>query len=1397
MSIIPGEEVGACFVSVGVDTSGLKSGMAAAKSEAMSGADSISAGLRSSLAQGDYKGVGQKLGADLVQGMGSQFGLLGNMAGGLATAIGPVGVAALAAGAGIAVLGKGIASAVSTAADFQQSMANVASVAGGGAEALQQLSDAAREAGAGTVFSASQAAEAEYFLASAGMSTNEIIASLNDTLLLAGAGGLELGRSAEIVTGTLAQFQMGVEETGRVTNVMAAAAAGSNTTISQLGEGMKNAGSFANAAGVSFEATSAALMVFADSNIKGAEGGTALKSIIANLLTITPAGEEALAEMGLTATDVSLETHTLDEVLTLLNEHQMTAAQSSALFGKEMAGAGTVLVGGADKLVEYTDAITGTSKAQEMYATQNATFQSSMKMLGSAIEEAKISLGGVFLPVLTDVASGLAGGVVAITGFGQSLYGIGQGVNSALEPLGGLVGVIEKITLLGPALDVAGSATGFVGDLASDLSSIATGDINIGGEYFGSTEDLKAARDAGKLTGDEYINGIREVVRAKSDVSGIDTSRMMSNIQGFAESGLLDEEQYTSALKNIAEIYEEVGDAAYEMANPITEAFEDGTISAEDYITVLEDMADVTSDLGEGAEDVLEPLTKAFEDGSITVDEYKSALDTLSQATSALGADFDSIAGPIQDAFEDGKLSVEQYQDALSTVTQAHEQLGAATQSVLSPLSEMFASGEISADEYISSLDAVLAGVDSWGPEFNRRMADLNANAGNMSAEEYMDAFNGIISDLNIDIEKSLEDVDAEGVGGKAGKSFGDEFLKGFKDAKISEELAGFIASGFSDAAAVAAYNSQNSYKFSRSGTVDLGDLGEGGFTKKSSGTWEFYVNGQPIVSGDSTTDLLATLARDAPAIRTLIDPREMEAAIAGAKGDYILEYRIRAEIIADLELQEILNAQEAEWLAAEEAFQEMMDGLSEAYHDAFDDAMGEGVIIDWATAWGDAGEMAADAFSDNLISGVEARDIIGALEDLKILDPKSFEEMGGEDALAWWQGLSDLLEERADMLAIDINANTSEIDNEITDAVNAGEPYLASVKAVVSDLATPEISAFREARLWADWGGSDAKRGLGEYSDDLMSLYHEIENATEYQSDLNDAFEMMIDPLRYTNEELAEARNILLQYTDATEDQIDATMRYYASIGDAATVTKELKNEVTEAGGLPDWFSGFALWQEANTDMFDKSYIGETEGWAGPGMGAKEGYEAENYFQYDVEVGLTVDPSDANAELDVLESDIAVEKIAPIDADISPAMSELGRLEAEIMEPVTKPVYLEVISSSQGIIQSGVVAEGVEPVGSWLSFANEGVVSSPVRAIIGDAPVPEAVMRVDTLFGLVQQAVASADGNGGGNTFQLIVQGNITEDVWPQVRSEFQQMIEENNTKLSNAYNGRSRGGL
>ena len=154
-------------------------------------------------------------------------------------------------GRNMAIAGAAIVAAfgmaIKTASQFEQSMANTASVAGATSEELKKLSDYAREMGEQSVFSASQAADAMYFLASAGMNVDQVMSALKGTLALAAATQSDLAFTAAAVAATLSQFGLEASEADRVANVFAATISMSQATMDKLATSMSYVGPMAKA----------------------------------------------------------------------------------------------------------------------------------------------------------------------------------------------------------------------------------------------------------------------------------------------------------------------------------------------------------------------------------------------------------------------------------------------------------------------------------------------------------------------------------------------------------------------------------------------------------------------------------------------------------------------------------------------------------------------------------------------------------------------------------------------------------------------------------------------------------------------------------------------------------------------------------------------------------------------------------------------------------------------------------------------------------------------------------------------------------------------------------------------------------------------------------------------
>ena len=180
------------------------------------------------------------------------------------------------------VTGLGTA-AVKTAADFDSAMSRVAAVSGATGSDFDSLRDKAREMGAKTKFSATEAADAMNYMAMAGWKTEDMLSGIEGVMYLAAASGEDLATTSDIVTDALTAFGLTAADSGHFADVLAAASSNANTNVSMMGETFKYCAPVAGALGFSVEDTAEAIGLMGNAGIKASQAGTSMRSIMTNL----------------------------------------------------------------------------------------------------------------------------------------------------------------------------------------------------------------------------------------------------------------------------------------------------------------------------------------------------------------------------------------------------------------------------------------------------------------------------------------------------------------------------------------------------------------------------------------------------------------------------------------------------------------------------------------------------------------------------------------------------------------------------------------------------------------------------------------------------------------------------------------------------------------------------------------------------------------------------------------------------------------------------------------------------------------------------------------------------------------------------------------------------------
>lgn len=277
---------------------------------------------------------------------------------------------------------------------FESQMSTVAAISGATGKEFAALEEKAKEMGATTQFSATEAGQAMEYMAMAGWKSSDMVDGIAGIMNLAAASGEELASTSDIVTDALTAFGMTASESGRFADVLAAASSNANTNVSMLGESFKYVAPLAGTLGYTAEDTSIALGLMANAGIKGSQAGTSLKTAIANMSAPTAKQAAAMQKLGISLLDSEGGMKDLREVMIDLRTHfagmseaEQTAA-ASTIFGKEaMSGMLAIINAGETDFEKLTSAIDNSAGAAErMAAVRLDNLEGDITLLKSALE---------------------------------------------------------------------------------------------------------------------------------------------------------------------------------------------------------------------------------------------------------------------------------------------------------------------------------------------------------------------------------------------------------------------------------------------------------------------------------------------------------------------------------------------------------------------------------------------------------------------------------------------------------------------------------------------------------------------------------------------------------------------------------------------------------------------------------------------------------------------------------------------------------------------------------------------------------------------------------------------------------------------------------------------------
>lgn len=485
---------------------------------------------------GQMGGAAGKAGRD-VEGVGGKLSALGKSIDanreqwdGLATGF-MTGGAVMAAGTGVAI---------AKFADFEQAMSEAAFAAGATGDDYEVLKNKAIEMGESSVFSATEAAQAQVELGKAGLSTSDIVGgALAASMDLAAAGGLEMKDAAELTSTTMKTFGLEAGDAGKIADALAGSANASAADVDELAFAMSQVGGVAAATGVSMEDTTATLGAFADQGLRGSDAGTSMKTMLQRLAAPTGKAAGLMEELGINAFDaqgnfIGMEALAgqLEGALGGMSEQQRSATLSMIFGSDAMRGANALYATGADGMAKYGEAVRQQGNAQDMAAAKMDNMKGDAEELFGALETLFITSADGSAGPLRDLVQGVTEGV---RWFSQ----LPEPVKDTAFVLGGVAG----------AGGLAAGATIKAATAARDLTRDAKGVV----------DSLKAWREGTKKTKDSladtqgavdrfggaardgktHVEGIGDVARASSghvDDLGAAADRGKGKVQGVGDA---------------------------------------------------------------------------------------------------------------------------------------------------------------------------------------------------------------------------------------------------------------------------------------------------------------------------------------------------------------------------------------------------------------------------------------------------------------------------------------------------------------------------------------------------------------------------------------------------------------------------------------------------------------------------------------------------------------------------------------------------------------------------------------------------------------------------------------------------------------------------------------------
>lgn len=629
--------------------------------------------------------------------------------------------------AGLAVVAFGVA-AVKMAADFDQQMSTVQANTGATSAQMDQLRAAAIEAGASTVYSATDSADAINDLGKAGMSVTDILTGgLSGALNLAASDGMAVGDAAEYMANALSMFHLKGSQASQVVDTLAAGAGKAVGNVSDFGEALNNCGAQANSFGMNVQETTGVLALFAQNGTIGAEAGTQLNSMLMKLAAPSAEASNTMRELGISAYDAQHHfvgmanfAGQLQKAEKGLTDEQRNQANATIFGSYAIKAANYLYEAGESGVNKWTKAVSESGYAAEQAAAKNNNLKGDLENLSGSMESLMISVGeGAQGPLrkmvqgldtLVDAFAGLPSGAQQTIVVMASLAGVFGAVHKAAGNLNGSTSTMANN--IGLAIDpiqrvktaLASAQTAFQMFKASSMSASEQM------EAFGTSASKAQLKTAGfKAVGSSVMSLLGGPWGIALTVAGAALSAFISHQQKAKEAT----EQLQSALESGSSISETIA-SAYQKMNFAG--------------------ADMTHWMGE-AKISLTDMTSAAMGNKAATDKVNAALKEYGKQGHSQMAVAQKMRDSIKDeakAYQEAKEQTKQKAKASKDAVDADGKSASAAKEAASANKELGSSAS-DASSQIDDLVQALFGLESGNLTADQAVDQLNQKIGELS----------------------------------------------------------------------------------------------------------------------------------------------------------------------------------------------------------------------------------------------------------------------------------------------------------------------------------------------------------------------------------------------------------------------------------------------------------------------------------------------------------------------------------------------------------------------------------------------------------------------------------------------------------------------------------------